>query len=65
MQFQAMGPTYDDPNLSLVCRPDDDLGTEHACAVVVPEPATYALLLTGLVGVLGMAWLRRKEEQTA
>ena len=23
------------------------------------------LLLTGLVGVLGMGWLRRKEEETA
>ena len=36
--------------------------TEDACAVV-PEPETYALLPTGLVGVFGMGWLRRCKEK--
>ena len=51
-------------DLSLICRTGGEWGDEHACAVV-PEPSTWALLLTGMVGVLGMGWLRRKEEDTA
>ena len=49
-------------DLSLICRTEG--GGEHACAVV-PEPSTWALLLTGMIGVLGMGWLRRRKEDTA
>ena len=67
LKYQDLGPTWDDDNLSLVCRTGDEPGPEpgdndHLCAVV-PEPSTWALLLTGMVGVLGMGWLRRKQEE--
>ena len=49
---------------SVQCRTGDE-GGPHACAVaVIPEPETYVLLLTGLVGIFAMGWLRRKEEET-
>ena len=60
LKYVSIEGEYED--LSLVCRTEDE-GGEHACAVV-PEPSTWALLLTGLVGVLGTGWLRRKEEET-
>ena len=31
----------------------------------VPEPATVALVATGLAGTLGMSWLKRKQKQSA
>lgn len=57
LKYQSIG----DQDLSLECRTGDD-GGPHACAVV-PEPETYALLLTGLIGVFGMGWLRRRKEK--
>ena len=48
-------------DVSIICRTGNE-GGEHACAVI-PEPETYVLLLTGLVGIFAMGWLRRKKEQ--
>ena len=58
LKYQSIG----EEDLSLVCR-TADVGGPHACAVV-PEPSTWALLLTGMVGIFGMGWLRRREEDT-
>jgi hypothetical protein len=30
----------------------------------VPEPATLALVATGLAGTMGMAWLKRRKKQS-
>jgi hypothetical protein len=56
LKYQSIG----DEDWSLECRSGDG-GGEHAC--VVPEPETYALILTGLFGIFGMAWVRRREEE--
>ena len=57
LKFQSIAPG----DLSLQCRTGDG-GGSHACAVV-PEPETYVLLLTGLAGVFGVGWLRRRKEK--
>ena len=56
LKYQSIG----DDDLSLQCRTEEVNGP-HLC--VVPEPGTWALLLTGMVGILGMGWLRRKQEE--
>ena len=68
LKYQSIEGAYIDDgefeDISLVCHtgPGDD-DNDHPCAVV-PEPSTWALLLTGMVGILGMGWLRRKQEDT-
>ncbi len=57
LKYQSIG----DQDLSLECRTGDVDGP-HVCSVI-PEPETYALLLTGLIGVFGMGWLRRRKEK--
>jgi hypothetical protein len=58
LKFQSIADPNDaNGDISLVCR-----SGEAGCSVT-PEPSTWILLLTGMVGVFGMGWIRRRREE--